>query len=385
MTVSLMDELSRQTAVQAVFHSFAADIEKIVAQIIAIQQIAAPTFAERARGEYVAGRFTAVGLADVSMDEMGNVYGRLPGADSSLPPVILSAHLDTIFPLETDLTYRREGAILAGPGMADNSAAVAGLLVMAETLGQWAEPLPRDLWFVANVGEEGLGDLCGMKAVVARFGAAHAYLVLEGGNYGRVIHEGVGAHRLRIAAETPGGHSWSNFGQPSAIHILGGLIAAFDQLPIPDKPKTSYNVGSLSGGISINTIAPYAEMLLDMRSVDQGALVELRGRVQRLLESANGQEGVTVTAEVIGDRPAGRLAQEAPLVQLAAEALRQAGCQRVELCAGSTDANIPISLGYNAVCVGLATAGRVHHPAEYLDLTHLPQGLSQLFLLLLAV
>jgi tripeptide aminopeptidase len=212
---------------------------------------------------------------------------------------------------------------------------------------------------------------------------AHAYIVLEGGNYGRIIHEAVGAHRLRITAETPGGHSWSNFGQPSAIHILGRLIAALDQLTIPDQPKTSYNVGWINGGISINTIAPRAEMLLDMRSVDQAALVELRGRVADLLAATAAQNGVAVTADVIGDRPAGRLERNAPLAQWAADALREVGCRQPEFVAGSTDANIPISLGYNAVCVGLATAGRVHHPAEYLDLTHLPQGLSQLLLLTL--
>jgi tripeptide aminopeptidase len=377
---------ARHEGVQAARRTFVARLDAIAGQIVAVQQIAAPTFAEGARAAYVAEQFQQLGLQDVDLSADGNVYGRLPGHSPDKQPLVVSAHLDTVFPAGTDLAYQRDGMRLAGPGMADNSTGVTGLLLMAETLrnGALAGATARDIWFVANVGEEGLGDLCGMKAVVERFGAGTTYIVVEGGAFGHIIHQAVGSHRLRITVTAPGGHSWSDFGRPSAIHMLGRLIAAVDQIAVPKQPKTSYNVGQISGGLSINTIAPQAAMLLDLRSVEPAALTALVEQVNELVTSMGAAQGVTVTAETIGRRPAGQLARRAPLVQWAVEAWHQVGCRRLDYAPGSTDANIPLSLGYDAVCVGLATAGRVHHPEEYLDLTHLPDGLTALLLLLLA-
>jgi len=377
---------AQHEGVQAARQAFAAGLDAIADQIVAVQQIAAPTFAEGARAAYVADQFRQLGLQDTCLSAAGNVYSRLPGRLPDAVPVVLSAHLDTVFPADTNLAYQRDGMRLAGPGMADNSTGVTGLLLMAELLGN--DPLAgaaaRDIWFVANVGEEGLGDLCGMKEVVDRFGAAATYIVVEGGAFGHIIHQAVGSQRLKITVTTPGGHSWADFGRSSAIHLLGHLIAAIDQIAVPVQPKTSYNVGQISGGLSINTIAPQAAMLLDLRSVDPAALSALVQQVTELVARVGEAEGVSVTAETIGRRPAGQLARQAPLVQWAVEAWHQVGCRRLDYAPGSTDANIPLSLGYDAVCVGLASASRVHHPEEYLDLTHLPDGLTALLLLLLA-
>jgi acetylornithine deacetylase/succinyl-diaminopimelate desuccinylase-like protein len=349
----------------------------------AIQQIPAPTFAEAARAEFVAGELNRLGLEDVSRDEIHNVFGRRPGT-AVRPPVIVTAHLDTVFPAETDLRVRRENHRIFGPGLADNSTGVAALLLIAQALAEQELRPPADVWFVATVGEEGLGDLRGMRDVVERFGADATYIVVEGGSYGQVFHQGVGVRRYRIVVKAPGGHSWGNFGSPSAVHILGRIIAAIAALPTPASPKTTFNVGLIEGGTTINAIAEQASLLLDLRSEAAGPLDKLVSSVGAIVREESGIEGVTATMTLIGSRPAGRISPESELVRLAEAALRRVGCEDVELLAGSTDANIPLSLGSNAVCVGIARSGNAHRRDEYLDPTHLPRGLGQLLLLILA-
>ena len=348
-----------------------------------IQQIPAPTFAEAERAAFVQQKFGEAELQTISQDDLYNVYGLWPGLEPDLPPVIVSAHTDTVFPADTDLTVRREGRLLYGPGLADNSAGVAALLTLAHTLREHGLQPRRSIWFVANTGEEGLGDLRGMQAVTARFGDAAAYIVLEGGSFGHVVHQGIGVNRYEIVVRAQGGHSWADFGQTSAIHVLGRLIAALDGLDVPTKPKTSYNVGVISGGRSINTIADEARCLLDLRSEDAVALKRLTERVTAVVESFAERPHVTLQMEQIGQRPAGHLPRHAELVQWAGEALHHVGCPRVEYAASSTDANIPLSLGYNAVCIGLAHSGNVHRLDEYLDPAYLGHGLGQLLLLAL--
>lgn len=387
--MSRVTELSQQPAVRAALAGYRARLDDIVAQIVAIQQVAAPTFAEARRSEYMAAQFRAAGVAEVERDVLHNVFARLPGRDPNRPPLVVSAHLDTVFPAATDLSTRRDGALLYGPGIGDNSAGLAGLLVLARTLTGRALPHAADIYLVANVGEEGLGDLRGMRAVVERFGGRAVYVVVEGGLFGQLTHQAIGVRRYRIEVTAPGGHSWGGFGAASAIHVLGRLIAAIDALDVPAAPKTTYNVGIIEGGTSINTIANTARLWLDLRSEAPAELERLVERVQGLLRDANqaheaAEDGVRVVAEQVGNRPAGAVGRDAPIVAHADAALRAVGCPDVRYIVSSTDANIPLSRGYEAVCLGLTQSGNSHRPDEYLDVTHLPDGLGQLLLVALA-
>jgi acetylornithine deacetylase/succinyl-diaminopimelate desuccinylase-like protein len=370
--------------VRDALQNFESELSRLVDQTIAVQQIPAPTFAEETRAAYLADRFAALGLADVQRDAMHNVFGRIPGQGRG-KPVIVTAHSDTVFSHETDLTVRWEGELVHGPGIGDNSLGVAGLLHLAATMQRLELRPSRDVWLVSNVGEEGLGNLRGMHAVVERFGHAEAYIVVEGGLFGRICHQAIGVRRYRIEVRTPGGHSWGAFGTPSAIHQLGKLISAIDRLSVPESPKTTYNVGVISGGTTINSIASSASLLLDLRSEDPRALEALVTQVEGLVAQVRREPEVAVEMQMIGDRPAGEIPRNSWLVSLAEAALREVGAsERIEYTTGSTDANVPLSKGIPGVCIGLAQSANAHRVDEYMDVTDLPAGMSQLLLLVLA-
>ena len=374
--------------------------DRVIELAIQIQQIPAPTFDERKRAEFVRGLFEQEGL-EVSVDEVGNVFGRwaiddrplsiVNGPSSTLKPLIVSAHLDTVFPKETDLQIRREGERVFGPGIGDNSLGVAALFGLL--WGLRGDPSPRpsplkgrggcDVWFVANVCEEGLGDLRGMKAVVERFGAdVTAYLIIEGMALGNVYHRGTGVKRYRITAKTPGGHSWSDYGKPSAIHELSKLVVELTSLKLPYEPRTTMNVGKISGGTSVNVIAAEASLELDLRSEGQESLMELISQVEKKIQEANtlksvGQPEVKFEAEVIGARPAGEISADHHLIQLAQECIREQGLEPT-LASGSTDANIPLSRGYPALVLGITTGGGAHTTNEFINTGLVEKGMQQL-------
>lgn len=380
-----LQTLSDNPTMQALLDSVSAERQSLIERIITIQQIPAPTFAEGDRAAYVESLMQTVGLVDVSRDEVNNVYGRLPGTSRHGLPIVISAHSDTVFPAATDLSIRREGNRIYGPGIADNSAGVGAILTAAELMRRHQLKLPRDVWFAVNVAEEGLGDLKGMRHVVQRFGgAAHAYIIVEGGMYGYLLHQAIGVRRYEITVTGQGGHSWSDFGTPSAIHHLGRLIAALDAISVPSQPKTTFNVGLIDGGTSINTIAAEARLLLDLRSESPAALQRLVGQVQAIVQAEANGNGIDVKVRRIGSRPAGEIPRSHWLVQLADAALRHAGCERIQYLRGSTDANIPLSRGYPAVVVGLAQCANAHRLDEYLDTSTLDEGLTQIVLLLVA-
>jgi acetylornithine deacetylase/succinyl-diaminopimelate desuccinylase-like protein len=350
-------------------------VDRLLGLAISIQQIPAPTFEEGKRAEFVRGKFVEEGLRDVSTDEVGNVYARLPGKDSTLAPLVVSAHLDTVFPAETDLTIRREPGRIHGPGIGDNSMGVAALFGLVWLLRERGVQPPGDVWLVANTGEEGLGDLRGMKEVVKRFGSkARAYLVLEGMAFGHVYHRAVAVQRYRISVTTQGGHAWSDYGQPSAIHELAALTSRIAALELPAEPRTTLNVGRIEGGTGVNVLAAHAWMELDMRSDDSSMLAKLAARVDELIESAN-QPGVRVEAENIGRRPGGMIPASHPLARSALEAVRAQGVEP-SLIGGSTDANAPLSLGYPAIVMGIATGGGAHTLQEYLNVDAVGRGLE---------
>lgn len=386
-----IEQIAQHSDVQAALRGFEKRQARAIDLIINIQQIPAPTFDEAARAAFVEKQMRALGLVDVRQDALNNVYGRFPGSGNrgKAPPVIVTAHSDTVFPAGTDLRVRHNGRYIYGPGIGDNATGVAGLLLLAEALRRYRLQPPADIWLVANVGEEGMGDLRGMRAVVHRFGPQASYIVVEGGLHGQIAHQAIGVSRYRITVEADGGHSWGNFGEVSAVHELSRIVAGIAELQVPETPKTSFNVGTIEGGTSVNTIAQQARALLDLRSEEEDTLVWLVGRVREVIQKVKRQvrrrgQSVRVQMTQVGNRPAGHIPRSTPLVVWAEQALRYIDCEQVVYISGSTDANIPLSRGIAAVCVGLTVSGNAHRLDEFIDPTALPGGMQQLLLLTLA-
>jgi tripeptide aminopeptidase len=350
-------------------------IKKVIDMAVALQQIPAPSFQERRRAEFIKSKFIDEGLEDVEMDQLYNVYARVPGMGDKAP-LVVSAHIDTVFPEGTELTSIITKETVSGPGIGDNSLGVAGLFGLIWYLKKQGVVLPGDLWLVANVGEEGMGNLRGMKAVVERF-SDHvlAYLVLEGMALGQIYHHALEVMRYRIMVRTRGGHSWVDYGKPSAVHILADLINKIVSLPVPNSPRTSINVGIISGGTSINTIAAAAEMALDLRSENGEVLQNLSQQVEALVRQFK-KNGVEVKFELIGQRPSGKISTNHPLVRLAFQSLESVGIQP-RYNTGSTDANIPLNRGLPSICIGLSTGSGAHTLNEYFNIPPLKAGLAQ--------
>ena len=351
-------------------------------EALCIQQIAAPTFHEAERARYIAGRFADFGLADTAMDEVSNVYGRLAGRRSDAAILIL-AHTDTVFAADTDLTVKRRGNIIQGPGLGDNSMGVAGLLGLMKFLHESDVQPACDIWFAANSCEEGLGDLKGAKAVFARLGSQiSAVINLEGLAFGHIYNAGIAVHRLRITAKADGGHSWLHHGRPSAIHSLLELGVQIAGLDIPSHPRTTCNIGLIEGGQAINAIASRASFWLDLRSVSPAVLERLRRQVHQLVQLQR-QKGLEYDIEVVGDRPAGHIPADHALVKGALAALAETGVKGA-LEAGSTDGNVPLSQGCPAVTIGITRGGHAHRLDEYIEVRPVRSGLKQLIALALA-
>jgi acetylornithine deacetylase/succinyl-diaminopimelate desuccinylase-like protein len=351
-------------------------IESILELTCTIQAIPAPTFHESKRASFFFEQFTSQGLQDVQIDELGNVLGRLPGS-SNARPLVVSAHMDTVHPFETPLTLRKSEGKLVGPGIGDNALGTASLIGLIRSLRMRRETLPGDLWLAINVGEEGLGDLRGIQAVVDRFQEKPiCYLVVEGMGLGTILHRGLGVERYRISVHTPGGHSWVDYGQPSAIHELSSIIAKLSNLSLPRTPRTTLNAGIIHGGTSINTIAADAWMELDLRSEDGPILADLVKEVQAIACSVQ-KNGVQVNIDRIGKRLAGQIPANHPLVKLAQHVLSDIGLEpRLDIA--STDANLPLGRGYPAICIGITHGNNAHTREEYIFTNPVEQGMQQL-------
>lgn len=317
----------------------------------------------------------AESLQDVSMDANHNVYARLPGRTDS-KPLIVTAHLDTVFSARNPGLERTHDRI-SGPGIGDNSLGVAALMGLVWMLRDSGAILDSDLWLVANVCEEGLGDLKGMKAAVDRFGRdVRAYLVVEGTALGQVFHRAIGVRRYRVTVTTTGGHSWSDYGRPSAVHELAAIITRLTSMRLPDSPRTTMNVGTISGGTGVNVLAPDARFELDVRSESAKVLAALIAKVERRIKSAR-RDGVEVSTQVIGERPAGEIPADHALITLARDCLDAEGITP-SLTSGSTDANIPLSRGIPALVLGITTGSGAHTPHEYIDTAPVGKGMRQI-------
>ncbi len=355
----------------------------VIEQAITIQQIPAPTFDESARARHVTACFEVLGLQSIRTDDVLNVYGYLPGKDETAPALMVMAHTDTVFPAKTDLSVKRSKRLIHGPGLGDNSIGVAGMLGFARMLQQQDIQPACGIWFVATSREEGLGDLEGARAAyTALADDVQAVINIEGLAYGYVYHAGIAVRRLHVTAKAEGGHSWLHFGRASAVHQIMRLGSEITNLDVPETPRTTYNIGMVEGGHSINSIATDAGLWLDMRSEDAKALATLESRVRgivRGLTTAN----VKFEIEVVGDRPAGQIEPRHPLVQGALAALAEFGVKGT-LQVGSTDGNIPLSHGCPTVTVGVTRGGNAHRLDEYIETEYVTAGMYQLAALTLA-
>jgi tripeptide aminopeptidase len=342
-----------------------------VSDLITLTQIPAPAFMEAERGRRYAEMLRTAGADSVWTDEVGNVIALRRGRGGGRR-VVLNAHLDTVFPEGTDVTVRHRGDTLAAPGIGDDTRGLSIVLAVLKSMEAAQIETDADVWFVATVGEEGLGDLRGMKHMFRQGGPKiDAWIAIDGIDINSVTHRGLGSHRYRITFRGPGGHSWGAFGIGNPHHALGIAIDHFVAAADPftrEGPRTNYNVGVIGGGTSVNSIPFESWMEVDMRSVSperlNGVDSLLQRAVQQALREANDlrREGdpLTVDVKLIGDRPSGEIAVSNPLVQRAVAATAFVGAQP-ELRIGSTDSNIPISMGIPAVTIGAGGDGGGAH------------------------
>ena len=356
-------------ALIAARHRLEAVDDAIVHNQVRIAEVPAPTGDEGARAAWVLRRFSAIGLSSVRRDGAGNVIARRAGRREAAP-VVVCAHLDTVFPHGTNVTVRHEGTRLVGPGITDNGRGLAVLLALADALDAHATALDRPVDFVASTGEEGAGDLRGVKHFFAHAPRRPAAMIaLDGAGDQRIIHRALGSRRYRVSFNGPGGHSWAAFGAANAVHAAAGAAARLAAIPLSPRPRTTLTVGRIGGGISVNSIPDYAWLEIDVRSEADSALERMEQQVRDAVTAALAEENArrtdnsrALTYEVtrIGNRPGGETPAEHPLVAAAAEATRLVGRQP-ELSIASTDANVPIGLGIPAIAIGAGGRGGDAH------------------------
>src|SRR5262245_11176125 len=370
-------------AVQESLTWLADGLDQVLDETMHLCLISARTFAEAERAAYVAERMRAIGLTEVQIDPIHNVSGML-SAGSTGPTTLVAAHLDTVFPRTTPLQVRHTKQRLYGPGIGDNCVAVAAMLSVAAAMRHLHSMPPGRVIFAASVGEEGLGNLCGMRALLDTWqGQVDTVLAVEGHGIDELRTTGIGSTRLEVIFTGPGGHSWGAFGTPSAIHAMGSAIHKISQWQVPQDPKTTFNVGIVEGGGSVNTIAPRATMLVDLRSLQPNQLAQLESRVEHLCQEVQRDTGVQVTRRIVGQRPAAALDADHPLCHGVKAIRTYLRLRPAVFSAASTDANLPLSLGIPAVCLGITRGALAHTVQEYIDTAPVGGGLKQLLLAIL--
>lgn len=363
--------------------------------------IPAPPFGEGPRAARLLALFAELGLEDAHLDGAGNAVALLRGTEAGGRCVLLSAHIDTVFPAETPIAPALDGTRLTAPGACDNGAGVAAMLAMAAAMQCAGLRTACDLVVIGNVGEEGEGDLRGMRHVYGNGSAAGktdwekiaAHIVLDGSGHEAAVTHALGSQRFLVTVTGPGGHSWTDAGRPNPIVILSRAIERFFAGPVPDAPRTTVNVGTIEGGTAVNAIPERAAARFDLRSTDREQLIRLEVELHRAVEDAvmaaeSGRRGAERTVrfriEKIGDRPAGRLAEGSALLERLRAVDRHLGIRTEERIA-STDANVPLSLGVPAVSLGGGgEGGGIHTRGEWYDARGRELGLRRLLLLLLA-
>lgn len=359
--------------------SLDSNYDLFVKQLIALTEIPAPPFKETARAEVYADHFRKLGLKDVTIDAEGNVLGLRPGSDPDAGYIVLSAHLDTVFPEGTPVKVRREGTKLFAPGVGDDTRGLATLLAYVRALDAAEIVTRRSILFVGTVGEEGRGDLRGARYLFTE-GAYKdriaGFFSLDGNNAARVTHQAVGSKRYRISFKGPGGHSYGAFGIVNPMAAMAAAITELYKITPPTKPKTTYSASVTGGGTAVNAIPNEVFVDVDMRSEGQDELASLDRRFLQIVKDAVASENdaratdsgeITFEAEVIGQRPAGATPTNAPIVRATVGAIEAMGLEP-DYYASSTDSNIPMSIGVPAVTIGYGgEGGRSHSLDEFVD------------------
>ncbi len=361
-----------------------------------LTEIPAPPFGESLRSEWLHKRFLSLGLEDVQFDELGNVTGLLFPADRA-PLVGISAHLDTVFPHGTALDTREEGNRLYGPGISDNAAGVIAILAIATAIKRAQLQPATNILFIGNVGEEGEGNLRGMRHIFSlpRWrDSIRSLLVIDGAGTDTYVNQALGSRRFEITFRGPGGHSWSDFGVPNPIVLLSRALARFSEIPIPESPRTTFNIGVISGGTSVNSIPESATARVDLRSASMEELQKLEDRLRECVAEAwneaplsyrTGESRVTLAIESIGDRPAAELPANSRVLQLVRAVDKHLRIESFPRLA-STDANVPLALGIEATTIGAGgDGGGAHTLREWFDCSHRDLGLKRILLVLLAL
>jgi tripeptide aminopeptidase len=365
----------------------------VIDEQVRLCEIPAPPFKEQARARTYRAAFEAHGLKDVRIDAVGNVIGVRPGR-AARPNVVLSAHLDTVFPEGTDVGTSRNGPVIAGPGVGDDCRGLAVLLGVLHALNSAPVQTEGTVTFAGTVGEEGLGNLRGVKHLfdTELKGRVDSFISIDGAGLG-ITYSAVGSRRYRVTVKGPGGHSYGDFGIANPIHAIGRAIARVAAFPVRPGPKTTFNVGRIGGGTSVNSIAYEAWMEVDLRSEEESALAALDAQFLKAADGAVAQENerwgnrgmLFVEKTLVGDRPARQISPDAPIVRAAVSVTRALGLD-APLSTGSTDANYPMSLGIPSVTLDGGGRGQGSHSLqETFDTTDSWQGTARALLLVLAL
>ena len=389
-------ELLRSPDLQRAFQFIDSHLEEITEEQIRISSIPAPPFGEKERADYLRQRFIELGLPNAKLDEEGNCVALRKGR-SAAPLLVVSAHLDTVFPAGTDVTVRREGGKLLAPGISDDGCGLAALIALANALEATQIGTEGSLLFVGTVGEEGEGDLRGVKYLLTRGEWANridGFLSFDGAGIDRITNRALGSRRYRVRLRGPGGHSWGDFGVANPVHALGRAISKLASYPAPKEPRTTFNVGRIEGGSSINAIPEEATMDVDLRSSGRQELIKIDAFFRRVLREAAEDENSTrpqgsrpleLNVVLIGERPSGETPADGPLVKLAWEATEALGsAPRLEQA--STDSNIPISLKIPAITLGAGGTGSNSHTLdEWYDPRGRDAGLKRALVVILGM
>ena len=380
--------------VKRAFSFFETNASAITEEQIQICSVPASPFGEQQRAEYLSEKFSGLGLSQIEIDEEGNCIGLLKGTSPS-PLLVVSAHLDTVFAPETDFTIVRSGKRLLAPGIADDGCGLVALVALARALQTEKIKTEGSILFVGTVGEEGEGNLRGVRYLLTRGNWASkvdAFLSFDGPGVDRVTNQALGSHRYRVELSGPGGHSWGDFGLPNPVHALGRAVSKLAGYTLPREPRTTFNVGRIEGGASVNAIPEKAAMEVDLRSGADTELHRLDSFFRRAVrqavdeENANRRPGdplLELKIDLIGERPSGETPSDSPLVELAVEATKILGVEP-RLDQSSTDSNLPISLGIPAITLGAGgTSGASHTLAEWYDPTDRELGLKRALLVIL--
>ncbi len=363
---------------------------------LAVTTIPAAPFGEEQRSRWMRDRFEEIGLIDVHRDELGNVFGTRPGVDPAAKFLAISAHMDTVFPAGTPLDVRREGDRLRGPGICDNGAGLVALLGLAAALHETNIQHRHPIVFIGNVGEEGEGDLRGMRHIFSQqrwHESIERVLVLDGAGIDSIIAEGLGSRRFEVTVEGSGGHSWSDFGVPNPIVALGRAIEHFSRTPLPDSPKTTFNIGVISGGTSVNSIPQSAFMRVDLRSAAAQEIDRLEANLRAAVHDAvqetkgtvRGRTPLRFELRVVGNRPSADLPKDALILSTIRAVDAHLGI-KAKVNRASTDANIPLSLGIEALAIGAGgTGGGAHTLHEWFEPAGRDLALKRILLATLAL